>query len=143
MKEFINIAKSERTMKKSKLTIALVVLSAMGFACTPSANKDLDGAFSGTDGSNQLPNQIDWTISVAGDDLLSGIWNSKGEITQGQLSGKLGHLRNELTLYVQSGSCLGQFRGDFTFEKDELKGTLKGNTNCPERAYHFNLKKVH
>jgi hypothetical protein len=126
-----------------KLIVALVAFSLAGVACTQSANKELEGAFTGSDGSNGLPNQVDWTLSVAGDGLLSGIWSSKGEITKGQLSGKMGTFKNELILYVQSGSCTGQFHGAFTFEKDEIKGTLKDNANCNDRVYNVDLKKVH
>jgi hypothetical protein len=125
-----------------KFVFALVTLSLVSVACTQSRYKDLDGAFAGTDGSNGLTNQVDWTISVAGDGLLSGIWSSKGEISKGQLSGKLGMFKNELILFVQSGNCPGQFRGGFTFDNGELKGTLKDNANCSERVYNFDLKKV-
>jgi hypothetical protein len=126
-----------------KLILALIALSFVGVACTQSGNRELAGAFTGTDGSNLLPNQVNWTISVAGDGLISGIWSSKGEIAKGQLSGKLGTFKNELILFVQSGNCTGQFRGEFTFEKDELKGTLKDNANCNDRVYNFDLKKIH
>jgi hypothetical protein len=143
--------KSESTMKKygfkaipiRKLIPTLLALSLASVACTQSGNKELEGSFSGSDGSNVLPNQVDWTISLAGDGLISGIWSSKGEITKGQLSGKLGAFKNELILYVQSGNCTGQFHGNFTFEKGELKGTLKDNANCNDHVYNFDLKKVH
>jgi hypothetical protein len=138
-------------MKKSQLKaipigkqiLVATVLSAIGFACTQSANRDLEGTFTGSDGSNQTPSQVDWVISVAGDGLISGTWASKGEVTKGQLSGKFGTFGNELILYAQSGNCTGQFHGDFKLEKDELKGTLQGNNSCPDRSYHFDLKKGH
>jgi hypothetical protein len=125
------------------LSLAAATLSLLGFACTQSSTREMEGQFTGIDGSSQLPSQVDWTIAVAGDGLISGIWNSKGEIAKGQLSGKLGTLKNELILFVQTGNCSGQFHGDFTVEKEIVKGTLKDNANCPDRAYHFELKKVH
>ena len=91
-------------MKKSKSSgvpfrkVALIAaaFSCLSFACTSSGNKDLEGSFLGTDGSSQLPSQVEWTIALTGDGLVAGTWNSTGEITKGQLSGKLSSFGNEL-----------------------------------------------
>jgi hypothetical protein len=139
MEEFINIAKSGSILIRASILLLLLGI----FSCTRSDMKDFNGTFVGADGSNKLPSQVDWIISATGDGLISGIWNSKGEVTKGQLSGKLGYFGNELVLYVESGNCLGQFRGNFTMEKGELKGVLKDNSNCPDRSYAFSLQKTH
>jgi hypothetical protein len=139
MKKWINIAKSGSILLRAAVVVVLLVAS----SCSQSENKDYEGTFTGSDGSSQTPSQVQWQLAVAGDGLVSGIWSSKGEISKGQLSAKLSTFGNELTLFVQSGVCTGQFRGTLAFTKDQLKGTLKDNPNCPDRSYNFSLQKSH
>jgi hypothetical protein len=127
--------------KLLEILVAMLLISELG-GCSSAKDRELTGFFTGVDGSNHLPSQVDTQFSVTGDGLISGIWSSRGEIKSAKLFGAFGYFSNELQLHVENGDCQGEFKGAFSIRDGKLAGKFKDNPACPDRSYAFEFTKV-
>jgi hypothetical protein len=130
--------KGDMDAKKSIVFGLISICSVLG--CVKHSQQEASGYYTGTDGSRQAPSKLNITLGVAGDGNVVGLWKAEGGITNGQFSGNFGFFRNSLSLRVISGSCKGQFSGEFSVkDQDHFSGNLRNNSLCPEQSYHFDV----